>query len=363
MDSRKVGVDQCNELTCWGLHFGVFGGAGKHRSFSRLLGKRLVAPLPKSKSGLWGFAEEPDEKYGEFIIGVNENGDEISYTSNSVTLANNFASNPGAPHYLTAVYFRKQVLDKYYRESSKYFIADSHLYCGGLWSLQIDNHHDDKVCVWLGDLGRDLPYMEQLYWRSFNIPPDGNISDTYYKRQVLGLFADSGRVEHLFRQRYNELMDTCDELLGWQLLLSLQTGDEHHLQSIRIPSTNEQRDFDELILSLTKILIDSLNDKKLNKFIPSEQRASLKGSISLLEAALNHLGIQNFDGHIEFLRKLQKLRSSSVAHRKGSNYRKIADDFGVEDQDLLTVFAGILQQALIVLDYFIEIVTSGRLQG
>jgi len=62
---------------------------------------------------------------------------------------------------------------------------------------------------------------------------------------------------------------------------------------------------------------------------------------------------------IAFLRKLQSLRSSSAAHRKGSKYRKIARAFGVESQHLRDVFTGIIWQALDVLDYFIFLVRSG----
>ncbi len=174
---------------------------------------------------------------------------------------------------------------------------------------------------------------------------------------------DSDRPEHLFRQRYHDLSRACDECLGWQLLLPLGADDEHHLQCVRIPATDEQRDFDELVLGLTKILIDSLNEQRLNKLIPTEQRNALKGSIARLEAALSACGVQDAAHQISFLRKLQNLRSSSAAHRKGSNYRRVANDFGVESQSLRSVFSGILQQALAVLDYSITVVRSGRIKG
>jgi hypothetical protein len=346
---------------CWGHLYGDSGGIGSHRAFSRLLGKRLVAPLPKSKSGFWGFAEEPQKKHIEFIIDVDENGDAISYTSNPDALANNFGANPHAPNYLTPVHFRKQVLDKYYQQPSKYSVEDLLLRCDSLWSMYLDNHHEDKVCAWLGDLGRDLPYEEQLHWRAHNIPPEGGVSATYFKRQILAEFTDSDRLEHLFKQSYHDLHKTCEECLGWPLLLQLDADDEHHFQCVRIPATDEQRDFDELVLGLTKILIDSLNEKHLNKLVPAEQQAALRGSIARLQAALIVCGVEGAADHVSFLRKLQNLRSSSAAHRKGSNYRKIANDFGVESQSLRAVFAGILRQSLALLEYFIAVVRSGRI--
>jgi hypothetical protein len=147
------------------------------------------------------------------------------------------------------------------------------------------------------------------------------------------------------------------------LLLPLGADDEHHFQCVRIPATDEQRDFDELVLGLTKILIDSLNEKHLNKLIPAKQQANLRGSIARLESALISCGVEGAADHVSFLRKLQNLRSSSAAHRKGSNYRKIANDFGIESQSLRAVFGGILRQALALFDYFIAVVRSGRISA
>jgi hypothetical protein len=359
---EESGHDKREGLACWGLHYGDFRGISEHRAFSRLLGKRLVEPLPKSKSGFWGFAEEVDKKYVDFIINVDENGDEETHTSNPDALANYFGANPEAPNYLTPVHFRKQVLDKYYQQPSKHSVEDSMLWCGTLWSLQIDNHHHDKVCAWLGDLGRDLPYQEQLHWRAYNIPPQGGVSETYFKRQILAQFTDSERPEHLFATQYRRLQEECENCLDWQLLLPLDAGDEYYIKCMRIPATDEQRDFDELVLGLTKLLIDSLNEKELNKLIPEEDLPNIKGSISRLEAVLKANSVEGAGPQIAFLRKLQNLRSSSSAHRKGSNYRKIATDFGVDDESLSTVFAGIMDQALNLLSFLTTTVRDGLLK-
>ncbi len=125
----------------------------------------------------------------------------------------------------------------------------------------------------------------------------------------------------------------------------------------------EQRLFDELILSLAKLLIDSLNESQLSALIPPDMRGDIKGGISRLESVLQQRGLLGTDGHrhIAFLRALQRLRSAGSAHRKGQGYRKIAAEFGVESKTFRDVFAGILEQAVRVLDYLIEVVESGRL--
>jgi hypothetical protein len=166
----------------------------------------------------------------------------------------------------------------------------------------------------------------------------------------------------LFVIKYNRLQEDSKNCLGWQFLLPLDAGDDYYTKCMRIPATDEQRDFDELVLGLTKLLIDSLNEKELNKFIPENDRPNIKGSISRLEAVLRLCGVADAGPQIEFLRKLQNLRSSSVAHRKGSNYRKVATDFGVDDQSLIAVFGGIMKQALSFLDFLAATVHLGQLK-
>ena len=347
-----------NESECWALSFGD-ASCCSFKGFSRLCGKKMITPLPKSKSGMWGFAQEEPDQYEDFIIDVDDDGDNITHSANPDMLANYFGANPEAPHYLTPVHFRKTVLDKYYKQSSKFAVQDNHLYCGSLWGLQIDNHHSDKVCVWLGDLGRDLPYEEQLHWKSHNIAPVGNVSDVYYRRQILAEFTDSNQPDHIFKGLYIALNDACNKKLTWQLLLPLSQEDLHHLSLIRIPATEEQSDFDELILALTKILVDSLNEKQLNKLIPAEDRPNVKGSIGRLEKVLQVLNINDHEEHIGFLRKLQNLRSSGAAHRKGSGYQKIANDFGVTSSSLITVFEEILRKANGLLEFLGKVVEDG----
>jgi len=355
------GKDQRKGLMCWGFNYGEFECVSGKRSFSRLIGLKLVQPLSKAKSGFWGFAEENKKEYVDYIIDINEDGDTISHTCDPETLGNYFGANPGAPQYLTPVCFDKQVLEKYYQQPSKYSVEDSVLRCAYLWSIYIDNHHNDKVYVWLGDLGRYLSYEEQLHWKSYNISPRGHISKTFFKRQILAQFADSECVEHLFQQRYHDLQQKCEENLGWQLLLPLTPADEHYFQCLRIPARNEQKDFDELILALTKILIDSLNEEELNKYLSSDRRGDIKGSISRLEIVLNVLGADDASNHIAFLRKLQNLRSSSTAHRKGNNFKKVASEFGLGNNTIRDVFTEIFKKALAVLDYMVDLVGNGRL--
>ena len=287
--------------------------------------------------------------YVEFIIGVDDYGEDVTYTSNPDALANFFGANPNAPNFLTQIHFQKDVLDKYYQKPSKYTVRSGVLHCGHEWGLPMDNNHSDKVCAWLGDLGR-IPYDEQLHWRAHNIPPSGGLSEAFYKNQILAVPTDSNRPEHLFRKSYDNLRRVCEEHLGWTLLIPLGPEDKHHLETLRIPSTNEQREFDELVLSLTKTIIDSLNEKKLREMISDESRSDIGKGIRLLEIVLEQQGVQHHSDHILYLRTLQSLRSTGVAHRKGKAYKRTLRKFGMEGQDRRTGFSELLKKATDFLD-------------
>ena len=252
-------------LMCWKR--GCSGDA-RYQGFqsnSWLRGRRLIEPLTKSKSGLGDFAEEP--KYVEFIVDVDDNGNEIYHTCAPDKLGDYPGEKSNAAWKLTPVHFRKQVLDRYYNEPNKYTVKDSRVECG-MWGLKIDNHDFDKVCVFLDDLGISLPHAEQLHWRAYNIPPEGGVSETFYRRMVLGERASSNQPDHLFKQSYEQLQKACDKHLGWQLLKSLGSGDEYRLKRLRIPTADEESHFKDSVLDLANLLIERLNEKRLEDLIP-----------------------------------------------------------------------------------------------
>ena len=295
--------------------------------------------------------------YEDFIIGIDDNGDESVHTCNPGLLADFFGSNPDAPNYLTSVSFEKSVLDRYYQQPSKYEVSSGLLRCGSSWGISIDNHHDGKVCAWLGDLGRDLPYKEQKHWKVHNFASETGPSRTYIRQQLLAQPTESDTPEHLFQRSYHTLQKVCDDDLGWYLLRPLESKDKFHLQNIRVPSTDEQQEFDQLVLGLTKILIDSINEKKLISLLQQENEIPT-GGILRLEIVLTTSGAPDVSEHIGFLRNLQKLRSTGSAHRKGKNYNEAISHFGNNTHELATVFEGMLLQSVSFLDYLTNLVNQ-----
>lgn len=340
------------DLYCWDLFCEEESPIGKTETgtLSLLRGKRLIEPFPEP-------FPKRTKKYEDFIIDVDDDGNEVTYTCNPEKLRNLFDIDaaPGAPSYLTPISFRKEVLNRYYDDPEKYEVEESIIRCGYLWGVPIDSHHDDKVVVWLVDLGRRLPHKEQLHWKSHNIPSTTGASETYLRRTIFAQPTDSVRPEHIFQRRYKELREACQNYLGWQLFLPLERNDKYRFQGIRVPSFNSQKEFDELVIDLTMVLIESLNTKKLRELISKAEQQSIK----LLAATLKVCKVTNADKHIDFLQKLQHLRSRGSAHRKDEDYKQALAHFKDEGDDLMATFENILRKSVAFLDFLIQAVNHG----
>ncbi|RIQ11116.1 hypothetical protein DY240_29845 [Jiangella rhizosphaerae] len=287
--------------------------------FSRLLGVKVVAPGAIETCGIWPY-ESQDDNFPEFIIGEDESGTPIYYTCNPDLLADYFGKNSEAPHYLTAVHFRKEVLQKYYSHPELYEVRDGYLSCAGLWGLHIDNDHDDRVVVFLGDLGRDLPSSERDYWRGFMIVPDAPMSESNFRRSFLAQFADSAAIDLRFREQYVLANRTWADAFGWPLYREPKEGDAYLLQQLRLPLNESQSEFENAIGILAKLLVDAINEKALQKNL--ESKVKDERGISKLERYLGSLGYPHADRDISYLRSVQELRSKLAAHLKGRDYEQ-----------------------------------------
>ena len=137
--------------------------------------------------------------------------------------------------------------------------------------------------------------------------------------------------------------------MGYPLFLPLHDDDKYILSGLRIPLLDSQEEFDNQVRSLVKLIIDSLNENKIEISISPEKK--ITGSISKLEELFKKGGLSEYEEIVKFLRSLQKLRSASVAHKKGSNYEKISRDFQIGEISNIDVFEKIMSQANIFLKY------------
>jgi len=212
----------------------------------------------------------------------------------------------------------------------------------------MDNDHPDLVMVFLGDLGRDLFHSEQLYWKSYNIPPEGKISATCFKRSFLAQFADPVSEDLTFKSKFIQFSKKWSAKFGWPLFLPLNEKDAHLFTSLHVPVTNDHAEFDSQILAIAKILIDSLNEKEIGRITKAETK-ELPG-ISKFGQFLSEASLDGHENNIEFLKDLYALRSSGVGHRKGKRFENVAKRFELDKKPLKEVFVNILNRAEETLD-------------
>ena len=306
----------------------------RQRPCSALDGTKVVPAPHQKKAGIWPF-DDHEEVYHEFIIGEDADGEPIRHTCDQDQLANYFGKNPDAPHYLTSVFFRREVFKRYYDQPQRFSISDGYLSCGSLWGIRLDNNRPDHVMVFLGDLGRDLPESERTYWQTFNVAPTGRPSETLVRRAFLGQWAKPQAPDLKFKSAYYRFNKKWHEQFGWALFKEPEPGDAHVLQQLRVPLDDSQPEFENQVMCLAKVLVDALNETEILKQLPNKVKNE-KG-INKLERWMSQEQYPSVERDIEFLRRLQRLRSKLTAHRKGSDYIQVLADAGVNDDSIQEV--------------------------
>jgi hypothetical protein len=303
------------------------------RSFSRLTGKDLIRPYPEPDKSHTSWATgELREQYESFIIGTHENGTPIESTCDENRLSNYFTDR-GTPHFLTPVFFSPDVLSKYREEPKRYHVNAGSVSCLDIWTIDIDITGEQLVQVWLGDLG-GIPCKEQKHWRQFNVPPRGTITKERFARDFMAEFVPSTDPIYNFHVAFETLQRVTKEELGEELFRVLDPKDQHAYQTIHLPVTDEWKEFDEQILSLAKVTVDSLNVNFLwRKSGKTMDEDAIKGPLDLLEAWLNGIGADEIVGRtiLRPLRAIWRLRSAGAAHRKGAEFSKVLSRYELEN--------------------------------
>ncbi len=253
---------------------------------------------------------------------MSPDGKEVRAPCDPTKLAGGAGGSLDGPRYTTLVYFRKDVLHRYYEEPDKYMITDGVLTCGTLWSLDIDNSHEDSVVALLGDLGTALPSTERAYWKAFNHTPDTPPSRAAVGRWIMGEFMNPEAPDLIFRTSYSRFNAEWERHLGWRLFNELAPGDTHILQRLRVPLRETLPELEGFALNLARLLIDQLDDRGLRERIRLEIPTGAK-SLAKLDLWLRQEHYSEVDRDLALLQRLQRLRSRIAAHAKGSDFEDV----------------------------------------
>ena len=258
---------------------------------------------------------------------------------------------PDAPFDITPVYFKREVLSKYYNAPHKYSVRDGQInFIDEGFSIRVDTDMQEYVAVILVDLA-SLDYNEQCYWRSYNFQPDDKttISKTAYRRWYEGQFEKPTAPDAILVQKYIKFYSDWATKFGWHLFTADPQDKTNSLYSLHLLSDeNNEREFYEQVLNVTKLFIDSLNVKQFPQLDDENNK-----SLNRFSAYLQQNGIEA-TGLIDFLRKIQNLRSRGAAH-PGTMKKNVIDYFGFEQHTYGFILGSIFATLVKVLETLEEI--------
>lgn len=284
--------------------------------YSEIRAKKIIMP-PPIEQAILDFSEK---NYGEFIVNVDGMGNPVYHTCNPKKLKGVAEKAKSVmPDYETVVYFKKDVLDKYYRKPDIFVIHRGGLSCGDLWGLKIWPYGKQHYAAYLEEIGKYLPQAEHSHWMRHNVlrPSD-----------ELGAHGDE-TLAFDFIEYYREVKSTWMKHCGWSPFCDLVRQDETKINTIRIPMPDDEVSFNEVLLTITLLLVDYLNENEIKKHIMRYPEHEEIRGINKLKLLMEEKCPGEFGEHIKFLHSLYKLRSKYTAHRKSSNISNEERDFGV----------------------------------
>ena len=299
---------------------------GDRPAFSRILGQYAVSGRRTSRVPRFEERRQ-DRQYPEFIYGIGaETGDPLTHTCDPDQLGTYFDKDGTRLHYLTPVYFKREVLQPYASEPSRYHVSATRLTCLDLWGIDISFNSAGLVEAYLGDLGRDLPSDEWGHWLTYNVPPDGTMDEGRFRRDFLNQFASSPDPPGELRRARGEVAQVSERLLGAPLWRPLTGEIGAEFESLVGPLNEDPASLGHPILVLTKAIVDAIDPAPLKSHL--EEYEPGDKSLRLLERFVESHGAD--PDLVGPFRKLYAFRSrGGVAHLAGSGRKAAADELGI----------------------------------
>jgi hypothetical protein len=337
----RVDDEFANQWAHFDLHILHNASMPKRKAFSRLLGQYIVSGLANSRVPRWQERRE-DRVYPEFIYSIDaETGQPLKHHSDHDQLGTYFDEDDSRLHYLTPIYFKREVLQPYAAQPSRYRLSVTRLECLDLWGMDISINSVGLVEAYLGDLGRDLPSDEWSHWVAYNVIPEGKTEEGRFRRDFLGQWANSKDPAGDLRRARARAAASSQAVLGAPIWKALDWDVTAEFESIMGPLTDEPSALGPHLLLLTKALVDAIDPVPLKTYLSTHEKG--EQSLQLLRRLVTELGD---DGDAtKILRALQGFRSAGgVAHLAGSRRPVVAAALGISDMKNIEAFEYVASQ-------------------
>jgi hypothetical protein len=309
----------------WGNHEDVHTSSGtdlfyrfhiERGNASYLRGCEIVRPLASKESILRRYdfrGHDEDKQYASFIAydWKNRIVREISCAPGATS---NYFTKSSLPFEVTPAFFRPEVLLKYKADSDKYRLEDRSIFCRGAWYLKsYDINEAGQVHTYLVDL-RNLPYEEQLYWKSYNERPKASISRRAMKTDFEACWDSDFDALVSLRNTLRELHR--DRVPWW----TMRT--EKLIEQVHYPVTAAPDEWAEEILHLDQLVVEGVDGKWLKTRAEQLGRPvdPTFGSLRRLEECLVGAGLASEEAKslLAPFRELHDFRSKVKGHATGS---------------------------------------------
>ncbi|MGO9362537.1 MAG: hypothetical protein ACLP02_03630 [Rhodomicrobium sp.] len=285
----------------------------------QIIRPRDARTISDDVAGRWGGSSK--REYAAFIARDWRNNKVVEISTEPGATTNYFdAEENDLPFEVSPAFFRPEVLSKYKTDREKYTVKDREVWCRTSWTLDAyDVNSAGQVFAYIRYL-RNLPYSEQLHWKSFNEAPKADISERAFINDFKGEFVT---FQHPRAQTLSILRRWQDSGVEWWTL-----RDEDLLDRANSPISSSKDEWAEAIMDLSKLVVEGLEVKFLRARLDKlgETYSTDQKSIALLEkivAATNPIG---GPVTLEGLRTVQCIRSKVKGHSGSSEGKAIAQD-------------------------------------
>jgi hypothetical protein len=292
------------------LHYRLHVERG-HASYAR--GFQIVRPLASKEGILRSFGTAKEESQYASFVALDWKNKVVREISCAPGQTASYFTPSDLPFETSPAFFRPEVLLKYKTDSNKYRLDGRSISCRGGWHLQTYDINDaGQVHTYVVYL-RNLPYHEQLYWKSYNEAPKAPISNRAFTTDFQGNW-------DLDYDPLNSLNAIVGELdynqVPWWTLRS-----EKLCQQLHYPVTSSADEWANEILYLDQLIVEGFETKWLRNKAQSLGRApNVKfGSLRLLEECLIAIGfaVEDAKDLIAPLKEAHDLRSKIKGHASG----------------------------------------------
>lgn len=299
---------------------------------------------------------EKETDFETFLINDFESGELIEHTCNPDKISNMFVKKD-YPRDLSMVFFDKEVMYKYEKDSEKFTIRDRSIECRDYWYLRYSMSDDkSQVIVYLCDLSK-LPYEEQKHWKRFNEEPNSKLPKHVIKNDFKGEWHDCVDPLKMLITTLREFPKCKFSGTEVEIWVEKNKCSIRSLDNIKYLKYGTKDEWEIKIDNACQIFVEGLNKNAINT-LAKHFDCSVGGSKSInnLRGCLEAIEIEGVivDAIVKPLEELDAYRND-VDHARSTV--KYPSDLPV---DLIGIYNNLIRRLLYSFEYLSKIIKEGK---